>query len=87
MEWAAKADNKLVEATEQYAIVEKKGNPLASQPPKTYEAYCKIHRDIFNIAKYLLNNIDFKVVLTRTADRFCLLSDGVEALVSIENTF
>ena len=33
MEWAAKADNKLVEATEQYAIEAKKGNPLANQPP------------------------------------------------------
>ena len=35
----------------------------------------------------MLNNIDVKVVLTRAADRFCLLSDGVEAFVSIKNTF
>ena len=87
LEWAAAKDNKLDEATELYAIVEKKSYPLASQPSKTYEAYGKFHCDIFNIAKYLLNNIDVKVVLTRAADRFCLLSDGVEAFVSIENTF
>ena len=87
-EWAAKGgENKLVDATEQYAIEAKKGTPAVNQPSKTYEAYGKIHCDIFNIAKYLLNNIDVKVVLTRAADRFCLLSDGVEAFVSIENTF
>jgi len=87
IEWDVKANNKLVEATEPFAIFAQAGTPPVSQPPKTFEAYGKIHCDIFNIAKYLLNNIDVKLVLTRSADRFCLLSDGVEATVCIEDTF
>ena len=43
-------------------------NLLTSQAPNSYEAYGKIHCDIFNINKYLLNNVDVKLVLTRSSD-------------------
>ena len=41
-----------------------------SQPPISYEAYGKIHCDIFNINKYMLNNIDIKLVFSKSSDNF-----------------
>jgi len=52
------------------------------------EAYGKIHCDIFNINKYMLNNIDIKLVFTRSSDSFCLFAAaGTECTVSIQDTF
>ena len=48
-------------------------NAPTSQTPVSYEAYGKIHCDIFNINKYMLNNIDIKLVFRRSSDKFCLL--------------
>ena len=40
--------------TEKYATVPQAGTPLTSQPPKSFEAFGKIHCGyfIFNINKY-----------------------------------
>ena len=46
--------------TKKYAIVAQ-GTPTGTdtgQPSKSFEAYGKIHCDIFNINKFLLNNED-----------------------------
>ena len=87
-EWAAETANKLVAVTEKYAIVPQAGSTPVSQPPQSFEAYGKIHCDIFNINKYLLNNVDVKLVLTRSSDKFALLGDtGTDCIVSIEDTF
>ena len=54
----------------------------------SWEAYGKIHCDIFNINKYMLNNIDIKLVFTRSSDSFCLLgAAGSKCVVSIADTF
>src|SRR6266481_3201488 len=39
----------------------------------------KLHVDIFNFDRYLLNNIDLKLTLTRAKDAFCLFSDKADA--------
>ena len=54
----------------------------------SWEAYGKIHCDIFNINKYMLNNIDIKLVFTRSSDSFCLLgAAGSKCVVSIADIF
>ena len=58
------------------------------EKPVEYEAYGKIHCDIFNINKYMLNNIDIKLVFSRSSDDFCLFGDkSLKAQVSIRDTF
>ena len=60
----------------------------ANETPVEYEAYGKIHCDIFNINKYMLNNIDIKLVFTRSSDDFCLFGErGKKASVLIRDTF
>ena len=52
------------------------------------ETYGKIHCDTFNINKYLLNNIDIKLVFTRSSDNFSLLAaDKTPCAVSIDDNF
>ena len=80
-EWKEKATNKLVEKTEGFAT-------KADESVVEYEAYGKIHCDIFNINKYMLNNIDIKLVFTKSSDSFCLLAEKSKtAQFSIRDTF
>ena len=52
------------------------------------EAYGKIHCDIFNINRYMLNDIDIKLVFTRSSDNFCLFAvDKTDCTISIDDTF
>src|SRR6266404_6959554 len=39
----------------------------------------KLHIDIFNFDRFLLNNIDLKLTLTRSKDDFCLFSEKADA--------
>ena len=55
----------MYKTTTQYACAD-------DEKPVEYEAYGKIHCDIFNINKYMLNNIDIKLVFSRSTDDFCL---------------
>ena len=60
----------------------------ADEKVAEYEAYGKIHCDIFNINKYMLNNIDIKLVFSRSSDDFCLFGDkSQKSQVSIRDTF
>jgi len=43
---------------------------------KQVELYGKLHSDLFQQDRYLLNNVDVKVILTRNKDAFCLMDDG-----------
>ena len=73
--------NELPTKTKKYATAN-------DEKPVEYEAYGKIHCDIFNINKYMLNNIDIKLVFSRSADDFCLFGDkGLKGNVSIRDTF
>ena len=73
--------NELPTLTKKYACAD-------DEKPVEYEAYGKIHCDIFNINKYMLNNIDIKLVFSRSADDFCLFGDkGLKGNVSIRDTF
>jgi hypothetical protein len=75
-----------------------KFNDLASEPNKQrgnfikesseLELFGKMHSDILNINKYMLNGIDMKITLTRNPDELVTLSDStmyaeVEILESI----
>ncbi len=47
---------------------------------KTVELMGKIHSDLFNQERLLLNHVDLKVVFTRYADDFCLMAAAADAV-------
>ena len=73
---------------EELPTTTKKYACATNEIPVEYEAYGKIHCDIFNINKYMLNNIDIKLVFSRSTDNFCLFGEKtLKANVSIRDTF
>lgn len=50
----------------------KRRSPFIKQ---TCELYGRLHADIFNINKYLLDNVDISIKLTRASDQFCLMGE------------
>jgi len=53
------------------------------------ELWGPVHIDMFNTNRYLLNNVPFRLLLTRNSDAFCLLGEkGVNSYaVFIENAY
>ena len=45
---------------------------------RSVELVSKIHSDLFNQERMLLNNTDLKLVFTRQADDFCLMAANAE---------
>ena len=46
-----------------------------TKPSKIAELLCRIHSDLFNEEKHILNGVDLTVKLHRHKPEFCLLSD------------
>ena len=44
----------------------------------------KLHSDMFAQERYLLNNVDVKITLTRSKDAFCLMAEDNEFKVKIK---
>ena len=60
--------------------------PAVLTKAKSFEAYGKIHCDIFNINKYMLNNVDIKLVFSNSSPNCCLIGNA-PAVFRIKDTF
>ena len=55
---------------------------------KSVELFSKIHCDLFNQERMLVNGVDLKLVMTRSTDQFCLMTtDADDYKIEIEEAF
>ena len=55
---------------------------------KSVELFSKIHCDLFNQERMLVNGVDLKLVMTRNTDQFCLMTtDADDYKIEIEEAF
>src|SRR6266481_476927 len=59
---------------------------LLFEDSRKHDMIGKLHGDIFNFDRYLLNNIDLQLTLTRAKDAFCLFSLKPNASYKVEIT-
>ena len=60
---------------------------LKASGSKVIEMMGKLHSDLFAQERYMINNVDIRITLSRSKDAFCLMSDAANSKVIIKEIY